>query len=81
VDAAKTTAVQVVVLGVKGAAPSKEPLKEVQRISQTLPEEIELWTGGLTSPELIRQIKKTRALFLPDFNALEQHLIRRGARL
>ena len=80
VDAAKATAVQVVALGVKGAASAKEPIKEVQRISQTLPDEIELWTGGLTSPELIRQIKKTRALFLPDFNSLEQHLTRRGAR-
>jgi DNA-binding transcriptional MerR regulator/methylmalonyl-CoA mutase cobalamin-binding subunit len=80
VEAAKETSVQVVVLGMKGATSSKEALKEVQRISETLPEETELWAGGLASPELIRQFKKTRALFLPDLNALEQHLIRRGAR-
>jgi methanogenic corrinoid protein MtbC1 len=80
VDAAKAASVQVVVLGLKGATSSKEPMKEMQRISQTLPQEIELWAGGLASPELIRQLRKTRALFLPDFNGLEQHLSRRGAR-
>lgn len=80
VEAARETSVQVVVLGIKGATSSREILKEVQRISQTLPEEIELWAGGLAAPELIRQFKKTRALFLPDLSALEQHLNRRGAR-
>jgi MerR family transcriptional regulator, light-induced transcriptional regulator len=80
VDAAKRASVQVVVLAIKGATSSKEPLREIQRISQALPEGVELWTGGPTSHELGRQIRKTRALFLPDFNALEQHLTRCGAR-
>jgi len=80
VDAAKRASVQVIVLGIKGATSSKEPLKEIQRISHILPEGIELWIGGPSSHELVREIKKTRALFLPDFSALEQHLTRRGAR-
>jgi MerR family transcriptional regulator, light-induced transcriptional regulator len=80
VDATKRSSVQVVALGIKGATSSKEPLREIQRISQNLPEGIELWIGGPSSHELARQIKKTRALFLPDFNALEQHLTRCGAR-
>lgn len=80
VHAAQEASVQVVVLGMKGATSSKEPLKEVQRISHSLAEGIELWIGGPTSHELARQIKKTRALFLPDLNAFEQHLVRRGAR-
>ncbi|HSB08362.1 MAG TPA: MerR family transcriptional regulator [Blastocatellia bacterium] len=80
VETAERTSVQVVVIGLKGATSSKEPLKELQQISQTLPEGIELWVGGSTSRELTRQIKRTRALFIPDFKTLEQQLNRRGAR-
>jgi methylmalonyl-CoA mutase cobalamin-binding subunit len=80
VAAAEKTAVQVVVLGLKGATSSSEPVEVLQRISQSLPASIELWVGGPASPTSAAQIKRTRARFLADFEALEQQLTRCGAK-
>jgi len=80
VEAAERTAVQTVVLGIVGANGGKEPLKELQQVSQELPMAIELWIGGATMESLVREIQRSRALYLKDFKMLEQHLIRLGAR-
>lgn len=81
VDAATKSSAQVVVLGVKGAANPQKSLRELRRISDLLPVEKELWVGGPDSEEFIREIGKTRAVYIKDFCALEEHLARLGAKL
>jgi DNA-binding transcriptional MerR regulator len=80
VEAAERSAVQTVVLGIVGANGCKEPLKELQQVSRKLPMAIELWVGGATMESLVREIQRSRALYLKDFKMLEQHLILLGAR-
>jgi DNA-binding transcriptional MerR regulator/methylmalonyl-CoA mutase cobalamin-binding subunit len=80
VDAAIKTESQAVVLGLKGAGEWKESINELQQVSKELPEKIELWIGGMDSQTLMRQVKKTRAVVLSDFDALEKNLMRLGAK-
>jgi len=81
VEAATKSSAQVVVLGVKGAVNPQKSLRELRRISDLLPVEKELWVGGPDSEEFIREIGKTRAVYIKDFCALEEHFARLGAKL
>ena len=80
VKAAHQAAPQAVVVGLVGANGARASVSELQTIAQRLPAQIELWVGGTKDQEIIREIKQTRALWLDDFDMLEQHLMRLGAR-
>jgi DNA-binding transcriptional MerR regulator/methylmalonyl-CoA mutase cobalamin-binding subunit len=80
VAAAQKTAPQAVVLGFIGANGAKTAMKELQKVAQKLPAQIELWVGGMKEDDIIKEIKKTRALVIEDFEMLELHLSRLGAR-
>ena len=80
VKAAHQAAPQAVVVGLVGANGARASISELQTIAQRLPAQIELWVGGTKDQEIIREIKQTRALWLDDFDMLEQHLMRLGAR-
>lgn len=80
VAAARRTAPQAVVLGFIGSNGTKAGLKELQEVAQKLPAQIELWVGGTQGEDVVKEVKKTRALLIEDFEMLEQHLIRLGAR-
>ena len=80
INAAKRTAPQAVVLGFIGADGGKTGLREVHEVAEHLPTEIEIWVGGLQTTALIKQVRKTRAILMEDFEMLELHLIRLGAR-
>ncbi len=80
VKAAHQAAPQAVVVGLVGASGARASISELQTIAQRLPAQIELWVGGTKDQEIIREIKQTRALWLDDFDMLEQHLMRLGAR-
>jgi DNA-binding transcriptional MerR regulator/methylmalonyl-CoA mutase cobalamin-binding subunit len=80
VNAAQRTSAQVVALGLKGAAASKESLQELKRIARDLPGHIDLWVGGAVSEDIVERIKLTRAVYLQDFASLEERLARMGAR-
>jgi methanogenic corrinoid protein MtbC1 len=80
IDAAKKTNATVLALGLKAAMPSKDVFKELRRISERLPESIELWVGGIGSADMVRDIKTTRAMYLSDLTILERELSRLGAR-
>ncbi len=80
VGAAQKTAPQAVILGSVGANGARTAIKEVQAIAHTLPAQIELWVGGMQGEGLINEVKQTRALLIEDFEMLEQHLTRLGAR-
>lgn len=79
IDAAKKAKAEVVVLGLRAAISGRQSLKELHRISAGLPESIELWVGGIRSPDTVGEIKTTRALYLPDLKGLERELARLGA--
>jgi MerR family transcriptional regulator, light-induced transcriptional regulator len=81
VVAAQKTAPQAVVIGVVGGSGHRLALQNVQQIAERLPAQIEFWVGGAKDPALLRELRQTRALLLEDFDLLEQHLIRLGARL
>lgn len=78
--AAQKTAPQAVVLGFIGANGAKAAITEIHKVAQNLPSHIELWIGGTQSDALIEEIRKTRAILIEDFEMLEQHLTRLGAR-
>jgi MerR family transcriptional regulator, light-induced transcriptional regulator len=80
VFAAQKAAPQVVVLGFIGANGAKIGLAEIQKVAHKLPAQVELWVGGTRNDEMISAVNQTRALWLSDFQFLEQHLIRLGAR-
>ncbi len=80
VVAAQKTAPQAVVLGFIGANGAKAGILEIQKIADKLPSQIELWVGGPQGEALVAEIRKTRALMIEDFQMLEQHLVRLGAR-
>jgi MerR family transcriptional regulator, light-induced transcriptional regulator len=80
VAAARRTAPQAVVLGFVGSSGAKAGLKELQEVAQNLPAQIELWVGGPQGEAAVTAVMKTRALLIEDFEMLEHHLIRLGAR-
>lgn len=71
---------QAVVLGLIGAHGGKMGLRQVQEVAEKLPTQIELWVGGLQTTALIKHVRKTRAILIEDFETLELHLARLGAR-
>jgi len=77
---ARKTAPQAVVLGFIGANGAQAGIVELQQIAQHLPSQIEMWVGGTREEALVKEVKKTRALLIEDFQTLEQQLIRLGAR-
>lgn len=80
VFAAQKTAPQAVVLGFIGANGARASVGEVQKAAQNLPSHIELWVGGPQSETVVEELRKTRAVLIEDFQMLEQHLVRLGAR-
>jgi DNA-binding transcriptional MerR regulator/methylmalonyl-CoA mutase cobalamin-binding subunit len=80
VAGAQRTAPQAAVLGFIGANGAEAGLKGLQEVAQKLPSRIELWVGGTQGEALVTELKKTRALLIEDFEMLEQHLVRLGAR-
>lgn len=80
VFAAHKVAPQAVVLGFIGANGAKVGLAEIQKVAHKLPAQIELWVGGTRNDEMIEAVGQTRSLLLDDFQRLEQHLVRLGAR-
>lgn len=80
VGAARKTAPQAVVLGFIGAEGSKAGVMEIQKVAHKLPSQIELWVGGAQGEAFVEEIRKTRALLIDDFELLERHLVRLGAR-
>jgi MerR family transcriptional regulator, light-induced transcriptional regulator len=80
VAAAQKTAPQAVVLGFVGANGAKLGIGDLRHVADRLPSQIELWIGGTRNESLIEQVKQTRALLIEDFEMLEQHLTRLGAR-
>jgi methanogenic corrinoid protein MtbC1 len=80
VNAAQKTAPQAVVLGFIGANGAKAAMEELQKVTQKLPAQTELWVGGTRGEALVKEVKQTRALLMEDFEMLEQHLVRLGAR-
>jgi DNA-binding transcriptional MerR regulator/methylmalonyl-CoA mutase cobalamin-binding subunit len=80
VAAAQKAAPEAVILGFIGANGAKAGLRDVQEVARKLPAKIELWIGGAKEESLINKIKQTRALLIKDFETLEQHLVRLGAR-
>lgn len=80
VGAAQKTAPQAVVMGFVGANGAKLGLAEIQTVAHKLPAQIELWVGGVQTTPMIEEVRQTRALLIEDFQMLEQHLVRLGAR-
>jgi DNA-binding transcriptional MerR regulator/methylmalonyl-CoA mutase cobalamin-binding subunit len=80
VGAARKTAPQAVILGFIGAEGSKAGVIEIQKVAHKLPSQIELWVGGAQGAASVEEIRKTRALLIDDFELLERHLVRLGAR-
>ena len=80
VGAARKTAPQAVVLGFIGAEGSKAGVVEIQKVAHKLPSQIELWLGGAQGEAVVEEIRRTRALLIDDFEMLERHLVRLGAR-
>ena len=78
--AAQKTAPQAVVLGFIGANGARAAVSEIQKTAQNLPAHIELWVGGPQSETVVEELRKTRAVLIEDFQMLEQHLVRLGAR-
>ena len=80
VEAGRRAGVQAVVLGLVGAAGAKASLAGLRHVAEQLPPGIEIWVGGAKAEEVVREVKQTRAIFLEDFDSLERHLTRLGAR-
>lgn len=80
VAASQKTAPQAVILGFVGANGARSGLSDLLDVAERLPAQIELWVGGTRNGTLIQEIQRTRALWIEDFDMLEQHLSRLGAR-
>ncbi|MFN0120145.1 MAG: MerR family transcriptional regulator [Blastocatellia bacterium] len=78
-DAARQADARAVLLGMKGATSSPRPLEGFLQIADQLPRTTELWVGGAPGGDTLRRILATRAVFIGDFQVLQQHLTRLGA--
>lgn len=78
--AAQKTAPQAVIMGFVGANGAASGLRDLRHVAERLPAQIELWVGGTRNPDFVDEIRNTRALLIEDFDMLEQHLSRLGAR-
>jgi methanogenic corrinoid protein MtbC1 len=78
-EAAARTRAGAVVLGMVGSDEAKGAMECFEQVARELPEETELWIGGLKAEPRINEVKRTRALLIEDFSTLEKHLVRLGA--
>lgn len=76
----KLTSCQAVVLGWKGASNAEQSLAEIRKLSDHMPQKVGLWVGGLDDEKLRKELKKTRAVYIPDFDSLQQHMTQLGWR-
>ena len=76
----RLTSCKAVVLGWKGASNVQQSLDEIRKLSEHMPQKVELWVGGLDDEKLRVELKKTRAVNIPDFDSLQQHMTRLGWR-
>lgn len=79
VDAAVRGRVQVVVLGHVYHDIRAQSDRELRQVAEHLPAAVELWVGGTIGARL--SDIRPQAVVLPDFAALEAHLVRVGGRL
>ena len=75
----KVAPIEVVVLGVSDVADTERVETEVDRIGRQLGADVELWLGGRAAERLAERLGG-RAVALPSYEQLEQHLVRFGAR-
>lgn len=75
----KVVDLDVVVLGVTDAVESARIDKDIEAVARRLDARVELWLGGRGAERMARRLKG-RAVALPTFEALEQQLVRLGAR-
>ena len=79
VEVTTVVAIEVVALGVSDVGDTERVEKEVAAVARRLAPHVELWLGGRGAERLAKQLKG-RALPLPTYDSLEQHLVRLGAR-
>jgi DNA-binding transcriptional MerR regulator/methylmalonyl-CoA mutase cobalamin-binding subunit len=79
VGVAETVTPDVVVLGVTDLGETERVQQEVDRVARRLPKGIELWLGGQGAVSLATRLER-RVLALDSYDALEQQLVRLGAR-
>ena len=79
VEVTTVVAIEVVALGVSDVGDTERVEKEVAAVARRLALHVELWLGGRGAERLAKQLKG-RALPLPTYDSLEQHLVRLGAR-
>jgi DNA-binding transcriptional MerR regulator len=77
---ARRTSARVVVLGVSGAGGAGTASRAVARLARALPPGVELWVGGPGDPDVEAAAARAGASFVHDFDALEERLVRLGAR-
>ena len=77
---ARRTSARVVLLGVSGAGEAGAASGAVERLARELPPGVELWVGGPRDPEVEAAVARAGASFVQDFDALEERLVRLGAR-
>ena len=75
----RTVDVEVVVLGVSDVGDLNKVDEEVRHVAAGLPPHVELWLGGRGAERAARHLHG-RGIALATYNALEQHLVRLGAR-
>lgn len=78
--AARRTSAHVVVVGVIGAGGLAEASRAIGRLARDLPPGVELWVGGPHNAEVETAAARAGASFVADFDALEDRLVRLGAR-
>jgi len=74
--AARRAQAMVVGLGIVNGENHPNALEEVRRIERDLPAGTELWLGGGQASALVQDMRKSRALVVPDERELERELQR-----
>jgi len=77
---ARRTAARAIVLGVTGSGGEAAAAEEVGAIVREAPRGVEVFVGGMQSPELAAGLSSAGAKAVADFDALEEVLRRLGAR-
>ena len=77
---ARRTSARVVVLGSTGAGGEGEAERAIARLAEELPAGVELWVGGPSTPAVESAASQAGAALVGDFDALEERLVRLGAR-
>jgi DNA-binding transcriptional MerR regulator/methylmalonyl-CoA mutase cobalamin-binding subunit len=77
---ARRGAVRAVVLGIIGASGAAGAAASVGEVAAALPRGVELWVGGPRNSEIEQAVARAGGIYVPDFEAYEEHLLRLGAR-